>query len=179
MTIPPRLRPVRPTRSGPDLVGNFLVDPLPKSVLHQLVADLPGPKDETETARAARFEAQLAEVLSYRPRNAAEAMLATHCILFRLVADDARADASRTCSIPAEAHQHLRSARQFDRLIAKSQRTLADFQARPSGIPDPVMSAALGLSPVLAPDPGRSIDDAEEAFSAIIVPLHPAPKTLQ
>jgi hypothetical protein len=179
MTLPSRLRPARPAQGGPDLVGNFVVHPLPQSVLHQLVADLPGPNDETEASRAARFEAQLAEVLSYRPRNAAEAMLATHCILFRLVADDARADASRTCSVPAKAQQHLRSAKQFDKLISKLQRTLADFQARPLGTPDPAISAAFGLRPSLFPDPERNIDDAEEAFSAIIVPLHPAPRTLQ
>ena len=74
---------------------NLIVDPLPKSVLHQLVANLPGPKHETDAARAARFEAQLAEVLSFNPRNSAEAMLATHCIMLRLVGEDAHRDAGR------------------------------------------------------------------------------------
>jgi hypothetical protein len=157
----------------------LIVDPLPKTVLHQLVADLPGPKDETDAARAARFEAQLAEVLSYNPRNAAEAMLATHCILMRLVADDARGDANGARAVPAKAKQHQRSAGQFDKLLANMQRTLADFQARPLEPPDPALFAALGLERYLIPAPARKLDDAEQAFSAVIVPLHPAPKTLQ
>jgi len=157
----------------------LIVDTLPQSVLQQLVADIPGPKDETEAARAARFEAQLAEVLSHNPRDAAEAMLATHCILLRLVADDARGHANRARAFPAEAKQHQRSARQFDKLLANMQRTLTDFQARPLSPPDPAICAALGLKASPMPDPARTIDDAEEAFSAVIVPLHAAPRTLQ
>ncbi|MGA3005171.1 MAG: hypothetical protein ABSE20_25975 [Acetobacteraceae bacterium] len=156
-------------------VGN----PLPQSLLHQMVADLPGPRDETDTARAARFEAQLAEVLSYNPRNVAEVMLATHCILLRLVADDARRDANRAGADPAMARQHQRSAKQFDKLVANNRRMLADFQSRPLRTSDPAIFAALGLNEFLVPHPARSRDDAEEAFSAVIVPLHPAPKTLQ
>lgn len=154
------------------------VDPLPTSVLHQLVADLPGPRDETDAGRAARFEAQLAEMLSYRPRNVAEAMLATHCILLRLVAEDALRDASRAASVPAMAKRHQRSAKQFYKLLANMQRMLTDFQSRPLGPVDPAVFAASGHEEV--PVSGRSpVADAEEAFSAIIVPLHPAPKMLQ
>ena len=179
MTIQSTPRPAKPAQDAPDLAGNLIVDPLPKSVLHQLVADLPGPKDETDAARTARFEAQLAEVLSYNPRNAAEAMLATHCILLRLVAEDAHADANRLETASAKAKQHQRSSKQFDKLLANMRRTLADFQSRPLGTPDPAIFAALGLTAFLIPDPARSLDDTEEAFSAVIVPLHPAPTTLQ
>jgi hypothetical protein len=43
---------------------------------------------------------------------------------------------------------------------------------------DPAMFVSLGLERFLVPDPDDP-DNVEEAFSAIIVPLHPAPKTLQ
>jgi hypothetical protein len=174
--------PSSPTKPAPNQSGSvrtLIVDSLPQEVLHQMVADLPGPRDETDAARAARFEAQLAEVLSYKPRNAAEAMLATHCILLRLVADDARLDALRLEAAPAEAKPHQRSARQFDKLLANMQRTLADFQARPRARQTPAVFAALGFNAFPASGPARSLDDAEAAFSAVIVPLHPAPKTLQ
>jgi hypothetical protein len=157
----------------------LIVDPLPKAVLRKLVADLPGPRDETEAARAARFDAQLAEVLSYNPRNMAEAMLATHCILMRLLADHARRDASQTRAHPTMARQHERSAKQLDKRVAANRRMLADFQSRSPGPLDPGLFATLGLTDFLIPDPSQSTDDAEEAFSAVIVPLHPAPKTLQ
>jgi hypothetical protein len=161
---------------------------LPQSVLHHLVANIPGPTGETEAARAARFEAQLAEVLNYRPRNAAEAMLATQCILMRLVGDHARADAERSCMIPATSKQHLRSATQFDKALTNTQRTLAHFQSRCLGTPDPATVAPAAL--VTSADPvsqsqntssvrARITDESEEAFSGVIVPLHPAPKMLQ
>jgi hypothetical protein len=160
--------------------GKPIVGPLPLSVLHRFVVDLPGPKDETDAARAARFAAQLAELLSYHPRNALEAMLATHCILFRLVANDARRDANRCAAVPAMAKRHERDAKQFDKIIANKRRMLADFQSRPSDTPVAVaMSAALARQQFLVPVPASVPDDTEEAFSAVIVPLHPAPKTLQ
>ncbi len=165
-------------RTG-DLTDRLLVDPLSKSVLHHFVAELPGPKNETDAARAARFEAQLAEMLSYNPRNAAEAMLASHCILFRLVADAARRDAIRAGTTPAEAKRHQRSARQFDKLVTENQQLLADFQARPLGVRAPAIVASPGPNNALTPDPAPVANDAEEAFSAVIVPLHPAPKMLQ
>ncbi|HEX3991556.1 MAG TPA: hypothetical protein VHX39_10340 [Acetobacteraceae bacterium] len=168
-----------PRPSKPVPARRLVVDPLPNSVLHKLVADLPGPRNETEAARAARFEAQLAEVLSYNPRNPAEAMLATHCIMLRLVADDARRDASHARGHPEMARQHQRSAKQCDQRVAANRRMLADFQSRPLRSLDPATFAALGLTDFLIPDPTQSTDDAEEAFSAIIVPLHPAPNTLQ
>src|SRR5471030_413446 len=80
---PPR-KPRR-TKKVPEPV----VDPLPEAILRSFVADIPGPKNETEAARAARYATQLAEVLSYKPRDSADAMMATHCVLLRLVAEDA------------------------------------------------------------------------------------------
>jgi hypothetical protein len=157
----------------------LIVDPLPQSVLHQLVSDLPGPKDETPAEQASRFEAQLAEVLGYNPRNAADAMLATHCVLLRLLAEDAHRDASRRDLSPAMAKQFLRGARQADKLLADMRKALARRQAEPQGKLDPALFASLGLDQFLIPDPDDNPDDAEDAFSAIIVPLHPAPKMLQ
>jgi hypothetical protein len=170
--------PAGPTPRRAKSTRGLIVDPLPQSVLHQLVSDLPGPKHETEAARAARFDAQMAELLSYNPRNSAEAMLATHCILLRLLAEDAHRDASRPNPDPATAKKLQRSARQMDKLLADMQQTLARRQAQALGKLEPATFIALGLEQLLIPDP----DDpnvAEEAFSAIIVPLHPAPKMLQ
>jgi hypothetical protein len=153
---------------------NLIVDPLPTALLHSMVANLPGPKHETEPQRAVRFEAQLAEVLSYDPRNSADAMLATHCTMMRLLADDARQDAAQ--AEPANAKKCLRSARECDKLLIEVRQTLARRQASPLRKMDPARFIALGMEQVLIPDPE---DTEEEAFSAIIVPLHPAPKMLQ
>jgi hypothetical protein len=43
---------------------------------------------------------------------------------------------------------------------------------------DPATFVSLGLEQFLIPDP-EDPNEVEEAFSAIIVPLHPAPKLLQ
>jgi hypothetical protein len=168
----PANRPSRRPRSTRDLI----VDPLPLSVLHSIVSNLPGPKSETEPRRAVRFEAQLAEVLSYKPRNSADAMLATHCIMLGLMAEDMHRDAARPDLDPAQAKKFLRSAKQFEKLRADMKKTLERRQTRPLGKMDPAMFIALGLEQFLVPDPEAM---PEEAFSAVIVPLHPAPKTLQ
>jgi hypothetical protein len=165
-------------RRRPKLPRKMIVDPLPSSVLHNLVGDLPGPKDETEVARATRFEAQLAEVLSFNPRNSAEAMMATHCVLLRLLAEDTHRDAVRPGLTRAMAKKFLRSAKEFDKLIAEMKQTLAERQAQPLGRMDPALCLSLGLGEFLIPDPDDP-DHDEEAFSAVIVPLHPAPKMLQ
>lgn len=152
-----------------------ILDPLPQSVLQQLVADLPGPKDETASARAARFEAQLREVLSYNPRNSAEAMLATHCVLLRVMAEQARNEASPDL---AQVKKSLRQVRQCDKLLVATQRRLQDFQAQPLGPLDPELFARLGLGQFLISDQCTDQNDVG-AFSSIIAPLHPAPKRLQ
>jgi hypothetical protein len=164
----------RPQKSPRKLI----IDPLPQSILHSFVADLPGPKDETETARAARFEAQLAEVLTYNPRDSAEAMMATHCVVLRLLADDSRRDAARPGVAPGMQKKFLRQAKEFDQLIAEMKENLASRQTRPPGKMDPALGLSLGLGEFLIPDPDDP-EQAEEAFSAVIVPLHPAPKMLQ
>lgn len=170
--------PSEPARRRAKSPRKMIVDPLPQSVLQALVANLPGPKDETEAARAARFESQLAEVLNFNPRDSVEAMLATHCVMLRLLADDTHRDAARPGLTPAMAKKFLRSAKQFDKLIAGHKQTLADRQARPLGKMDPALSVSLGLGEFLIPDPDDP-DNGEEAFSAVIVPLHSAPKMLQ
>ena len=164
----------RPQKSPRKLI----VDPLPQAILHSFVADLPGPKDETETARAARFEAQLAEVLSYSPRDSAEAMMATHCIVLRLLAEDSRHDAARPGVTPGMQKKFLQQAKEFDQLIAEMKANLTARQAQPLGKMDPAPGLSLGLGEFLIPDPDDP-EQAEEAFSAVIVPLHPAPKMLQ
>ena len=165
--------------SDPASSRRSIADPLPQSVLTQLVADLPGPKGETDSARAARFEDQLREVLSYNPRNAAEAMLAAQCVLLPLLGEHARSDAGRPAGDPALAKQSLRHARQFDKSLADMKRRLQHLQTRPLGPLDPAWFAQAGLGQRRIADPGTDQTDAEETFSNVIVPLYPAPKMLQ
>jgi hypothetical protein len=156
----------------------MIVDPLPQSILNGFVSDIPGPKGETEAERAARFERQMAEIMSYNPRNAAEAMMATHCIVLRLLAADTHRDAARTDLSASLAKKNLRLAKQFEKQIVEMEKMLALRQARPLGKMDPGLFVSLGLSQFLIADPDDP-DQIEEAVSATIVPLHPAPKMLQ
>ena len=174
MTIipwPPAGKPPRPARK-------MIVDPLPQSILHSFVNDIPGPKNETPAERAVRYEAQMAEVLSYNPRNSADAMLATHCVLLRLVAQDSHRDAARPGIAPALMKKFLRSARQFEKLAVDMAKTLARRQAQPLGRMDPAIFQSLGMTEFLIPDPDDPAQP-DQAVSAVIVPLHPAPKMLQ
>ncbi len=158
----------------------LIVDPLPQSVLHQLVADLPGPKHETDAERAARFDAQLAEVLSYKPRNAADAMLATHCVMLRLLAEDCHRDANDArAPTPPMRKNSCAHAKQFDKLLVEMEQT-AGAPPGPSRRRSWIRrcSSRSDLEQFLIPDPDDPAN-ADEAFSAIIVPLHPAPKMLQ
>lgn len=167
----------------PEQPRKMIVDPLPRSVLHSFVADIPGPKDETEAARAARFDEQLAEVLSFNPRDSAEAMLATQCVLLRLLAKDTHRDATRPGLTPGVVRKILRDAKEFEKLIVDMRKTLVQRQAQPLGRMDPALCVSLGLGEFLIPDPNDPGSDdpggEEEAFSAVIVPLHAAPKMLQ
>jgi hypothetical protein len=172
------LRPMSEKPADSRRRGKLIVDPLPKMVLHALVRDLPGPPGETEAQREIRFEAQLAEVMSYNPRDSADAMLASHCVLMRIVAEDARRDAARPDLGPVLAKTMARQAKQFGKLLKDARQILARRQSRPPAKMNPGAFRDLGLEEFLIPDP----DDpsvAEEAFSATIVPLHPAPKLLQ
>jgi hypothetical protein len=150
---------------------------LPRSVLHSLVADLPGPVGETEAERLTRFVAQLAEVLSYRPRDAADVMLASHCIMLGMLAAAAHRDATRSGVAPHTANTFLRDMKQFEKMIAESRRIIALRRAaskRTARQPVP-RTADLRSKTVARDDAGQS----DQAVSAIIVPLHPAPKLLQ
>lgn len=156
----------------------LIVDPLPKTVLHTLVSDIPGPPGETGAARATRFEAQLAEVLAFNPRDSVEAMLAVQCVVLRLVAEDAHRDAARPNLTPALARKIPRGARELTKLAAEMQAMLRERQTHPAAKMDPALFRSLGLEAFLVPGPD-AFDDTAEAVSAIIVPLHPAPKMLQ
>ncbi len=201
MTIVPW--PSGDQRRRPEQDQELIVDPLPKAILHGLVADLPGPKGETEAERAIRFEAQLAEVLRYNPRNSAEAMLATQCILLRLMLADSRHDAGRPDLTPGLAKKLLQHAKEFRKLIGQMEQALASRQAQPAGGMDVRLALALGLGEYVIPDPAATLPAAsvaaakvpaakvpaakvpaidglaDYAVSAVIVPLHPAPKMLQ
>lgn len=155
-----------------------IVDPLPQAILRSLVSDIPGPPGETDAERAARFEAQLAEVLALNPRDMVEAMLATQSVLMRLVRDATRRDAAQPDQPPGMARVHEDQAKEFDDLIAETMRTIATRQADPLGRMDVALCRAMGLGEFLIPDPDV-MDETADAVSAVIVPLHPAPRMLQ
>jgi hypothetical protein len=169
---PPRKPPL------PRKTSKVVVDPLPEAILRAFVADIPGPKNETEAERADRFETQLAEVLSYKPRDSADAMMATHCVLLRLVAEDARRDANRADVAAQTARKCLRDAKELERLATDMKQMLARRQSRPLAKMDPALFRSLGLGEFIVADPDDP-DQLDQATSAVIVPLHPAPKLLQ
>jgi hypothetical protein len=72
----------------------------------------------------------------------------------------------------------IRDAMNLMKQISAIYEHLVARQSRPLGEIDRTMFEALGLGRFLIPEPNELPLD-EEAFSAIIVPLHPAPKMLQ
>jgi len=153
-------------------------DSLPKTVLHSLVRDLPGPKGESEEQRALRFADQLAEVMTYNPRDSVEAMIAIQCVTLRLMAEDCYRDAGRVGVSSTVAKQCSRDGKQFEALLANMRATLHRREKQPVGRIDPTMAHSMGLGQFLIPDPDDP-DQIGEAFSGTIVPLHSAPKMLQ
>ncbi len=176
MTILPW--PADSNQRRPKTDRELIVDPLPQKILHSMVSDLPGPSGETETQRAARFQTQLAEVLSYKPRNSAEAMLATHCVMLRLLAGDSRCATARSNPGAAIAKKLLRDSKRMHKLLDDMEKTLTHRQSESLGRMDVALAASLGLGEFLILNPDDP-DRPEEAFSATIIPLHPAPKMLQ
>ncbi len=162
--------PIGSRKRHPRSVRKSIVDPLPQAVLRSLVSDLPGPRQETAAERAARYDDQMAEVLSFRPRNCAEAMIACQCVLLRVLAGMANG--------VSPTQKPSGDAKQLARLIIDMKQALADRQAAPLGKIDKSIFVALGLTESLIPDPGDP-DQLNDAFSAIIIPLHAAPKMLQ
>jgi hypothetical protein len=72
----------------------------------------------------------------------------------------------------------LRSAKQFDKLIDDMDLIMARRRAQTPGPMDPAILRSI----IREAFPIQDADDAgqtDEAFSAVIVPLHPAPKLLQ
>jgi hypothetical protein len=138
-------------------------------VLDSLVTGLPGPNDETDVERAARFEAQMAAVLTLGPRDVTEAMIAVQSVVLGQLADPTR-QAVHPGLASAEEKKILREAMRIDKRVTDCRETLLRRQATPQ--------AAMHLAnyPVLSPeDP----DQDKEAVNAVIVPLHLAPKMLQ
>lgn len=158
--------------------------PPPEDIVHAMVDGIPGPAGETPEERNTRFQAQRTEVLSHGPRNAMEVMLATHCVILRLLAEDAWRTAARPDTEPNRARLCLDQARELDQQRAETKRLLTrgllriPHTPRPPPILDSVLCPVPGARPRQSPGPD-AYDNVEEAVSAIIVPLHPAPKTLQ
>jgi hypothetical protein len=159
-------------------IRKLIVDPLPEPVLHSLVADLPGPANETDAERAARFDVQLAEVLSHKPQDSAQAMMAAHAVMMRVVTEQARSEAAAQGQSAASRNKVLREVKQLDKLNAAMLRSLQERQKQPPAKMDPAMFVALGLEEFLIPDPDDPAQP-DQAVSAVIVVLHPAPKMLQ
>jgi hypothetical protein len=183
MTIPSWPPAGKPPRASS--TRGLSVDPLPRSILHSLVSDLPGPSDETPSMRALRFQSQMAEVLNFKPRDSFEAMIACQCVMLRPLAEESRRDAVRPDLSEANKKQCLQSAKQLDRLIADMKKALTKRQAKPLGDMDPMMFEALGLGQFLIREHPAGAHEAEDRGSfaqfpeAIIVPTHSAPKLLQ
>jgi hypothetical protein len=158
--------------SRPRSTRKLIVNPLPESVLDVLAADLPGPPLETPDEKAARIAANKAEILSCHPRNAAEAMVAAHTILMKMLVQDFRnRDSSKGNNFPKQ-------LRQFNKQADAMIRKLLHQQSVPLRDRDMALFHALGVVPEMMLDPNDPAQP-EEAVSAIIVPLHPAPKMLQ
>jgi len=170
LPFPPDRRATKPRR--------LIVDPLPKEVLDHLVGRLPSWKDETAAERAARIADHTAEVMSYKPRNSADAMMAVQCIALRHLAEACERDAARHDISEALVLKNLKFAKQFHKQRADMEKMLGRRQAQPAVKQDPAVYQALGLQRYLIPDP-EDTAQAEQAASAIIVPMHPAPKMLQ
>jgi hypothetical protein len=167
------------TQSAPESTINTV----PDSILDYFAASLPGPKHETEAQRTARIAARRAEILSYHPRDSVEVMVATQCILLGIVTSDARRDAAGQPPGSSMAKAILRATKQFGKHIDALNRMTVERQAPPSGDMVQAVLQSLGVidPPVPSPpvlDP-RDPSQVEGAISAIIVPLHPAPKMLQ
>jgi hypothetical protein len=150
-------------------------------IIRMLVADIPGPPNETADQRAKRMEAQFAEAKAMNPRDGAEAMLAVQCILIGLMIADSAKDANRPDLEPALRRAASEHARSFEALLKDSRKLLKICQHRPMPA-RPAAAAPTPLSPPAAKPAPRRKEDVhliEEARSGVIVPLHPAPKMLQ
>jgi hypothetical protein len=183
--FPETLRPMTvPLWSPPesrrprDRIAKPVVERLPEAVLDKLAADIPSPKHETAAERADRLAMRRTEILSYRPRNAAEAMLATQCIILGMLMAYALGDTAifpPTSSIGKKTDRDIRSLyRNFKGLPLCMLERRIHLMAETNR----VTLEACRLSQPPIPEPDDRIL-AEEAFSAVIVPVHPAPRMLQ
>ena len=166
-----------PRTAKPRPVRKQKIDPLPRALLEALVADFPGPREETEGQRTARLSAHMQEMLAFKPEDAAQAMLAAQGVLMKMMASDARRDAERTAHDPALTKKVLRQAMQLDKLTAQTVRAMEQRKRQPPVVSDAALFRAFGLVP-----PMVDVDDPAEldqAVSGVIVPLHRAPARLQ
>jgi len=166
-------------------------------ILRILLADIPGPPNETPEERAARMDRLFQEAKAMDPRDGTEAMLAAQCLILGLMIDDCQKDAERADLAPRYRRAASQHVRNFETLLRDSRRLLKQCQRRPQTLrtvaPAPVRPAAPLPAPPPVPAPAAAAaprpvpvrkrkDDIhliEEARSGVIVPLHPAPKTLQ
>jgi len=152
--------------------------PLAAEQVYEIVAAIPGPEGETDRQHAARFLMQLQDVLTFKPRDTIETRVAAQCVTFGLMPEGVPLGPGQTT---IEAHL-VKILVDNARLIEKTKRLLRSVElGRQPGPWDPIAPAISRLlakfrPPIAEPDDPHEI---AEAASAIIVPLHPAPKSLQ
>src|ERR1051326_3168074 len=116
--------------------------------------------------------------MSYKPRDALEVMMATQCIVMRLAETATLRDAGRP-DVPAQVREQNRKLTlRIDKQVRDTEKMLKRWQSGPLRKMNPALFQSLGLDGFLISDPDDP-EGAEEAASAVIVPLHPAPKSLQ
>jgi hypothetical protein len=166
------------SRRPRDLTAKPVVDRLPEAVLDKLAEDIPGPKHETVAGRADRIAMRRTEILSYRPRDTAEAMLATQCIILGMLMAYALGDTAIFPPTSSIGKKTDRDIRFLYRNIKGLPRCMLERRTHLMAETNRVTLEACRLSQPPIPEPNdRAL--AEEAFSAVIVPVHPAPKMLQ
>ncbi len=168
MTLPPGPKSRR-TRRVSDTADD---DRLPEAALRDIVANIPGPKAETQAERAVRFDAELAEAIAYNPRDQVEAFVFVQNIIMRGYADAARREAAMTGTISA----HTKLVLESEKLMQSSLKVLKKHYL-PHRSPPALIQEAELLHRLIRHDDDPAL--TEQAVSAIIVPLHPAPKMLQ
>ena len=107
-------------------------EPFNTEVLDLFIADIPGPPNESDDARARRFQMQRAAVHALGPRDGAEAMIAIQCILLSELTDTAHRDASAEGAMGKAAASH---AKAFEALRTEFATLLRRFQTRPDHPP--------------------------------------------
>jgi hypothetical protein len=119
-----------------------------------------------------------ADILSYRPRDPAEAMLATQCIISGILTAYALGDTAAFLHASSTGMKNLQHIRSLYRHIRVLPRAMVERHSHQMAEMNKVVLEAYWQSQPPIREPNDRAP-AEEAFSAVIVAVHPAPKMLQ